>query len=132
MGIDPHKDVYKWSKLNQWLLFGPATAYPIVVPLFFETFQKDKEKWDMELVEKQCKLWQGRVKVVLEKELEDGRKFLMGDEFGAADCCVGYDLMTAEFTGVGGRLIGEGKLKEYVGRLKERESWKKIYIPKEK
>lgn len=122
------KDMKKRAEWLQWLHYGPGTMYHIVVPVFMGTFGKEEDEWDKKLIEKKLQEWNSRVVPLLTKGLSDGRKFICGEEFSAADCSIGYDLMTASFTPFAETFIGkDGVIKEYLDRLKERDSWKALY-----
>lgn len=117
------------SKALQWLHYGPATAYPLAVKMFMATFGVDPDKRDAKLIEDVKKDWlRGPIKV-LEKELADGRPWLLGDDYSVADVVMSYDMMTMSFTGVEGVFGTCPRVAAWFESASSRPSYKKLYTP---
>lgn len=117
------------AKALQWLHYGPATAYPLAVKMFTATFGVESDKRDAKLIEEVKKEWlRGPVKL-LEKELSDGRPWLLGDDYSVADVVMSYDMMTMSFTGVEGVFGTSPRVAAWFSNISSRPSYKKLYTP---
>ena len=56
------------------------------------------------------------------------RKYICGEKFTAADCVIGYNIWWASVIQGGVLLEDYPVLKEYLQRLKERESFEKTFV----
>jgi len=120
--------IEKRAKFLQWVYYGPASMYHAVLPIFFKCFGVDKDKRDREALKPLVEKWTNKVITILKAELSDGRKFLLGEEFSAADIIVSYDLMTASFTGEE-ELLADPVIRSYFERVSARPAYIATYAP---
>jgi glutathione S-transferase len=81
----------------QWFHWGEATLLPPIVTMNSHRFvlrEKDRSEKAVDVARRQL----ARILAVLETEI-DGRKFLVGDAFSAADIMVGYGVTLAKLVG---------------------------------
>ena len=117
------------AKALQWLHYGPASAFPLAVKMFMATFGVDPIKQDIKVIEDTKREWlRGPIKV-LEKELADGRKWLLGEDYTVADIVMSYDMMTMSFTGVPGAHGTCPRVAAWFDRASSRPAYKKLYSP---
>jgi len=109
--------------MYQYAVFGPATLYPVLAPIAINMDNQNKTPEVIAEDAKNAKTWNEVLAPYLERELGDN-KYLGGDQFGAADLMICYDLGAAQFVGL---LQENTKINDYVRRLAERESWKRVF-----
>jgi glutathione S-transferase len=86
------------ARFLQWLHFAESTAFPPLGILVWLTVYRDDAANHPELVaDTRARAAMGLD--VLERELE-GRHYLVGDEFSAADVMMGFTLLAARLLGV--------------------------------
>lgn len=110
----------------QAVAYVGAEAYRAVVGVFAECFMKPLEKRDRAKVDTAKEKYQTVVVEHLERHFADGRAYYLGSEFSAADIPFAYVLMTASFV-EGEELLVSPTLTAYHSRLKERDSYKKLF-----
>jgi glutathione S-transferase len=104
----------------QWMVYSIATAEPPVLKVFLNTVRRPEEERNPAEVEAGRADFQG-VAAVLTRVL-DGRPYLLGDQFTAADVMVGSIVGWAR----GLKLFEDHPaLKEYSRRLVERPAYKR-------
>lgn len=113
----PERGLYE-----QWMYFAAATLDPCILQFFGNTVAFPAEKRSAVLAE------EGRQRVsecatVLEQALE-GKRFLVGDRFSAADVMIGSFVAFADSLGL---LVGFQNLQEYGRHLSERPAFKLAY-----
>ena len=105
----------------QWVHFAEATIFPPLAVLAFHTLFKPEAERIPSVAADARAMAAGTLRT-LERAL-DGKTFLLGAEFSAADIMMGYSLMTAQFLGV---LTGEyPNLGAYFARLQARPAFQK-------
>jgi glutathione S-transferase len=104
----------------QWLVYSTATAEPPVVKVFLNTVMLPEAKRSTALAEEGRALW-AEVARVIERAL-DGRSFLLGESFTAADVMIGS---IAGWVGFMGLLEGFPVLQDYAGRLSSRPAYRR-------
>lgn len=85
------------AKYLQWFHWGEATLLPPVVTMNANRFvlkEADRSAKAIDVAQRQL----ARILAVLEREVE-GRAYLVGDEFTAADLMVGYGVTLAKLIG---------------------------------
>mmetsp|Transcript_16562 Transcript_16562/g.18418 ORF Transcript_16562/g.18418 Transcript_16562/m.18418 type:complete len:237 (+) Transcript_16562:10-720(+) len=117
-----HSDAVKRAKFYEWMFYGPATMYATTTPIYLEKREKEPSE---EHMDKQKKKWVERCGTFLEKALQHGNDYILGD-YSAADSVLGYDVYAAENLGI---LDADKfpKIAEYLKRLKGRDSFKKTF-----
>jgi len=108
------------GKYYQWLVYAMATAEPPVLKIFRNTMMLPEAQRQPALVEEGRKQW-AEVARVLSQSLE-GRTFLLGDQFTAADVMIGSIVGWSSFMGL---LEGWPVLQKYAARLTERPAYKR-------
>jgi glutathione S-transferase len=104
----------------QWLVYSMATMEPPVLKVFLNTMMLPEEKRSAAIAEEGRTQWQD-VARVLEQALE-GKTFLLGDSFSAADVMVGSILGWSRVMGL---IDGYPGLQAYVGRLTSRPAFQR-------
>jgi glutathione S-transferase len=105
---------------QQWLFFAMATAEPPVVDVFLHTVMLPEGQRKPEVAEAGKKRWH-EVGAVLDRALE-GRQFLLGDQFTAADVMIGSITAWGSFMGL---LEGHPNLQEYAKRMSSRPAFQR-------
>ena len=104
----------------QWLHFAEATAFPPIAQLaWHERFAQDAGEHP-EIIAKHRE-WAGISMQVLEDALE-GRDYVLGDAFSAADIMLGVTLLSAKYFGVLDERFP--RCDAYLTRLLERPGWR--------
>lgn len=116
---DQNSDEY--SYFLQWLFYSPATLYPTSTPIMLDR-EEPEDTRAKAYIEKLEKKWKNQQSKFLSKEVK-GKKFILGDQFSAADIALSYSLLAVSYLG----LLEDPILKEYYERLSSRESFKKTY-----
>lgn len=104
----------------QWLFYSMATMEPPVLKVFLNTRMLPEEKRSSAIAEEGRAQWKDVARVI-ERALE-GKTFLLGEPFTAADVMVGSILGWSGFMGL---LDGFPDLQAYVGRLTSRPAFKR-------
>ncbi len=109
------------AEFLQWLHFAEATAMPPLVDILANTFIKPEAQRIPQVAE-EAKPRVARILALLDRQLA-GRKFLLGDEFSAADIMMGFTVGGAQLVG----LLDERypNVQAYMARLSERPAFKK-------
>jgi glutathione S-transferase len=82
----------------QWLHFAESTAFPPVgIVVWLKRYRGDREGYDELIADAGHRADSGFA--YLEREL-DGKTYLLGDEFSAADVMMGFTLAAAQAVGV--------------------------------
>lgn len=105
----------------QWIHFAEGTAFPPLANIAWHTlFRRDAER--IPDVINDYRAWAGAALEVLEKAL-DGRDYLLGADFSAADVMVGYTVACVKWFG----MLGEQypRLAAYLARLEARPAFQK-------
>lgn len=107
----------------QWMIYSMATLEPPVLQVFMHAAMLPEAERSAAAAE------EGRAKFaevarVLTRALE-GRSFMLGDQFSAADVMIGSTLVWAQMLG----LLGEHPvLADYVGRLLSRPAFQRAQV----
>ena len=104
----------------QWLVYVMATAEPPLVDVFLHTVRLPVEERSAAIAEQGRREW-GEAAGVLERSLE-GKSFLVGDRFTAADVMIGSLVGWARALRL---LDGLPTLEAYSKRLTERPAYKR-------
>ena len=104
----------------QWLVYSMATAEPPAVKVFLNTVMLPEAKRSAAAAEEGRAQW-AEVARVLERAI-DGKRFLLGDQFTAADVMIGS---IAGWAGFMGLLEGFSGLQTYVARLTSRPAYRR-------
>jgi len=104
----------------QWLVYSMATMEPPVLKVFLNTRMLAEEKRSPVVAEEGRVQWKDVARVV--QQAVEGKAFLLGEQFTAADVMVGSILGWAGFMGL---LDGFPGLQAYVGRLTSRPAFKR-------
>jgi glutathione S-transferase len=104
----------------QWIVYSMATMEPPVLKVFLNTRMLPEEKRSAAVAEEGRAQWKDVARVV--QRAVEGKTFLLGEQFTAADVMVGSILGWSGFMGL---LEGFPGLQEYVGRLTSRPAFKR-------
>jgi glutathione S-transferase len=104
----------------QWLVYSMATMEPPVLKVFLNTRMLAEEKRSPAVAEEGRAQWKDVARVV--QQAVEGKTFLLGEQFTAADVMVGSILGWSGFMGL---LEGFAGLQAYVGRLTSRPAFKR-------
>lgn len=104
----------------QWVVYTMATLEPPVLQVFLNTVQLPEEQRSAKVAEEGRKRFK-EVATVLTKALE-GKQYLLGDHFTAADVMIGSTIGWASFMGL---LEGFPVLQQYVQRLMQRPAYQR-------
>ena len=104
----------------QWIVYTMATLEPPVLQVFLNTVQLPEEQRSAKVAEEGRKKFK-EVAAVLTKALE-GKQYLLGDQFTAADVMIGSTIGWASFMGL---LEGFPVLQQYVQRLMQRPAYQR-------
>jgi len=104
----------------QWLVYSMATMEPPVLKVFLNTRMLPEEKRSPAVAEEGRAQWKDVARVV--QQAVEGKAFLLGEQFTAADVMVGSILGWSGFMGL---LEGFPGLQAYVGRLTSRPAFKR-------
>lgn len=103
------------AKYHQWMFYAVATLEPPVVQIFLHSISLPEAQRSASLVEEGRKRFE-EIANVLSKELQ-GKSYILGEQFSAADIMIGSTLGWAKMMGV---LGDQPVLDGYVQRLLER------------
>lgn len=104
----------------QWMVYTIGTMEPPIMDVFLNTVMLPEAERSPAKVEAGRQGWK-TVAEVLSKALQ-GKQYLLGDQFTAADVMVGSTLAWGQFLGL---LDGFPVLQEYVGRIASRPAFLK-------
>ena len=104
----------------QWLVYSMATMEPPVLKVFLNTRMLAEEKRSPAVAEEGRAQWKDVARVL--QQAVEGKAFLLGEQFTAADVMVGSILGWAGFMGL---LDGFPGLQTYVERLTSRPAFKR-------
>ena len=110
------------AALLQWIHFAESTGFIGMGCIAWHTrFRNDADKLPEAMADYAS--WVKGAMDVVEKTLDDGRPFLLGDMFSAADCMMGYTVSVAGWMG----LLGQehARVAAYAARLAERPAFQK-------
>lgn len=109
----------------QWLHFGEATLIPPLSDVVQHTFLRPEGE-RLAAVAADARKRAGEILAALETAF-DGRRYVAGEDFTAADVMVGYGLVLAQLMG----LIGDAHptLQAYLGRLTQRPAFQVAAAP---
>jgi glutathione S-transferase len=111
----------KRAEFLQWVHFSEATAMPPLGSFFQNAFIKPEAE-RIAAVVPEAKESVGKWLAVLDAHLK-GRKYLLGDEFTAADVMMGYTVNGAKFGGILDARYPN--VEAYLTRLSERPAFQK-------
>lgn len=114
LGTDERAQYYRW------IVYVPATVDPVLETITMQTRFIPVEKRSAEVLEAAKKKW-GNIATVLETAL-DGREYIVGNSFTAADIIVGSALGWAQFVNV---LEGHPILAAYLKNLAQRPAYQR-------
>lgn len=120
--IGPNPDPARYAAHLQFLHLGEASLAAALTPILIT--RMSVEEGDRENVTTGiCADVFSRRLVAVERRLEDGRAWIMGDQFTIADISVGYAIGLAEFLGLGDRLTD--RVRAYHKRLVDRPAYQR-------
>jgi glutathione S-transferase len=120
MGLAPAVGTTARAYYYQWLVYAMATAEPPVVKVFLNTRMLPEAQRSAAVAEEGREQWAG-VAQVLERALE-GRTFLLGEQFSAADVMIGSIVGWSGFLGL---LESHPGLQQYAARLAGRPAFQR-------
>ena len=106
----------------RWMVYIPATIDPVLETLTMQTRFLPQDKRSPEVLEGAKAKW-AKIAKVLEDAIE-GRAYIVGDSFSAADIMVASALGWAQFVGV---LSDHPKLAAYLQNLQQRPAYQKAH-----
>lgn len=118
--LEPDRTSADYGKFLEWIQFGERSLMDPLSLLVQHTALLPAPERDREAADKARRVFKHFVRSI-EESLE-GRSYLMGEEFSAADIVVGYALFVAEEFDVFPR--GLNNVRAYYDRLSERPAFK--------
>jgi glutathione S-transferase len=106
----------------RWIVYVPANLDPVLETITMHTMFLPQDKRNPQLVEGAMAKWENIAKVI-ETALE-GRTYIVGDSFTAADIVLGSALGWAQFVHI---LDSHPKLVAYLKNLQERPAYQKAH-----
>jgi len=119
--LAPQPSTPKRAEFLQWVHFSEATAMPPLGAFFQNSFIKPEDQ-RIPAVVPEAKAAIGKWLKVLDDHLKT-RKYLLGDEFTAADVMMGYTVNGAKFAGILDARYPN--VEAYLGRLAERPAFQR-------
>jgi glutathione S-transferase len=119
--LAPQPGAPKRAEFLQWVHFSEATAMPPLGAFFQNSFIKPEDK-RIPAVVPEAREAIGKWLKVLDDHLKN-RKYLLGDEFSAADVMMGYSVNGAKFSGILDARYPH--VEAYLGRLAERPAFQR-------
>jgi len=104
----------------QWMHFADGTAFPPLGIVIWLAVYRDDADRHRELIE-DARGRAGTALTVLEKRLA-GRRFILGDDFTAADIMLGFTVFAARLLGL---VAEDSELGRYVARLRARPAFER-------
>ena len=120
-GLAPPLGSRERGPYYQWMFFAQATMEPPLADVFQHVVRLPDDQKDARSVERAKQRW-AEVAAVVDRALADGRPYLLGDRFSAADIMVTSGLMWAKAQGM---LEGAERLTEYSKRCGGRPAAKR-------
>lgn len=109
-----------WGHFLQWLHYSESTAFPPLGYIARHSFALPKSERNAQSLDEN-RLLAARILAVPERILSDS-KYLLGDEFTAADIAMGYTIGTAKLLGV---LETYPNLNAFFGRVARRPAFQR-------
>jgi len=110
------------AEYYRWIVYVPATLDPVLETITMHTMFLPQDKRNPALVESAKGKWENIAKVLA--SAIDGRNYIVGDSFTAADIVVGSALGWAQFVRI---LDGHPKLAAYLQNLQQRPGYQKAH-----
>ena len=111
------------ARFLQWIHFAEDSATFPIIQLFVQLFVVD-ERENVKWLVQDSKVVVGRMLEFVDRALE-GKAFLLGDEFSAADVPIGYTLTAARVLGL--LTDRHPRATAYLARLAERPGYRKAF-----
>lgn len=118
----PPAGTHEKAEWLQWLHFADGTAFPPLGILIWLTVYRDDAAQHERLIE-DARQRAGTAFSVLADRLE-GRQWLLGERFTAADIMIGFTLLAARLLGV---VAPESQLGSYLARLEARPAFQRAH-----
>ena len=119
--LEPASSAPEYGEFLQWMHFGEATLMGPISQVFQHTRSLGKELRNPDIAARGRHSFAAYA-AMLDRRLAD-RRYLVGDEFSAADIVVGYSLFVAEMVDL--IPAGTHNLRGYYQRLTERPAFQK-------
>lgn len=117
-GLRPDRGTNSYGEYLQWMYFADATAFAPLGIVVWLTLYRDDTDQNMHLVHDAKERAKSGL-AYLEDHLE-GRNWILGDQFSAADIMMAFTLQAADALGV---LTDFPTLTSYLSRLRNRETF---------
>ncbi|GAM29222.1 hypothetical protein SAMD00019534_123980 [Acytostelium subglobosum LB1] len=123
-------DLHQRGKFYQFLLNCPSQIYPNFVQLYSYRvlFPEGHPARNDKMIATSLDVWHLEIAPFLVAEL-GSKQYIVGDQFTAADCLVGYNIVLAEMLG---ELSEYPTLVAYLERIKSRPSFTRIFSEENK
>ncbi len=118
--LEPDRASAEYGTFLEWIQFGERSLMDPLSLLVQHTALLPEAERDREAADKARRVFKHFVRSI--DEALEGRDYLMGDDFSAADIVVGYALFIAEEFGVFPR--GLDNVRAYYDRISERQAFK--------
>lgn len=106
----------------QWIVYAAATLDKPVIDTYFHKVVLPDDKRRPEVVAENKPVIDAALRI-LEHALE-GKTYLLGDAFSAADVAIGYSMNLIDKAGC---LVDAPRVAAYLARIRERPAFKKVY-----
>ena len=106
----------------RWIVYVPATLDPVLETITMHTMFLPQEKRSPAAVDAAMAKWENIAKVI--EAAVDGRNYIVGDSFTAADIVLGSALGWAQFVHI---LEAHPKLVAYLQNLQQRPAYQKAH-----
>ena len=120
--VGPNPDPAAYAAHLQFLHLGEASLTAALAPIFVTRMRAGEGEKENVTTRICADTFARRLRVV-DKRLEDGRSYLLGEKFTIADISVGYALGFAEFLGLGDRM--PESVRAYRARLTARPAYQR-------
>lgn len=111
------------ARYYEAIVYAVSTLDEAVIPMYLHTKVLPPAARDPKLIEAKRPTW--KIAADLLSQRLGNRQFIVGDKLSAADVVVGYDLILADEIGL---LADYPTLAAYAKRLRERPTFRKVYI----